>query len=81
MAIAKVKVELRASAEGGCGNILGCGAGDGDGGEDHRRVEIGGKDTVQGKIAGSVAGEDGISTEKSIDGARYDLCLKIAILV
>jgi len=70
MAIAKVEDEPRASVEVGCGNILGCGASDGDGGEDHRRVEIGGDDTVKGAIAGSVAGEYGFSAEKSIDGAR-----------
>lgn len=71
MAIAKVEDEPRASVEVGSGNILGCGASDG---EDHRPVEIGGKDTVQAAIAGSVAGEDGFSAEKSIDGARYELC-------
>uniref|UniRef100_A0A1J3HCL8 Protein TIFY n=1 Tax=Noccaea caerulescens TaxID=107243 RepID=A0A1J3HCL8_NOCCA len=67
MATATVEDEPRAPVEVGCGNILGCGATDG---EDHRRVEIGGNDTVQGAIAGSVAGEDGFSAEKSIDGAR-----------
>ncbi|CAH2072249.1 unnamed protein product [Thlaspi arvense] len=66
----QVEDEPRASVEGGCGNILGCGARDGDGGEEHRRVEIGGIGTVQGVIAGSVAGEGVFSAEKSIHEAR-----------
>lgn len=51
--MAKVEDEPRVSVQGGCG--------DGDGGEEHRRVEV--------------AGEGGFSVEKSIHEARYESCV------
>lgn len=72
MTMVKVEDESRALVEGKCGNILGCGVVDGDGGEEHLRVEIAGNGTLHGTIAGSVAGEGGFSAEKPIHEARYD---------
>ncbi|CAN6993418.1 unnamed protein product [Brassica oleracea var. botrytis] len=66
----KVEDEPRASVEGGCGNILGCGVVDGDGGEENHMVEIAGDATVNGTIDGSVAGGGGFSAEKPIHEAR-----------
>ncbi|KAF8087870.1 hypothetical protein N665_0564s0005 [Sinapis alba] len=66
----KVEDEPRASVEGGCGNTLGCGVVDGDGGEEHQRVEISGDAAEHGAIAGSVAGEDGFPDEKQVHEAR-----------
>lgn len=72
MTMVKVEDESRALVEGKCGNILGCGGVvDGDGGEEHLRVEIAGNGTLHGTIAGSVAGEGGFSAEKPIHEARY----------
>ncbi|KAJ0238710.1 Protein TIFY 3B [Hirschfeldia incana] len=61
MTMVKVEDESRAPVKGDCGNILRCAVVEGDGGEEHQRVEI----------AGSVAGEGGFLTEKPIhDEAR-----------
>lgn len=76
----KVEDEPRASVEGGCGNILGCGVVDGDGGEENHVVEIAGDATVNGTIDGSVAGEGGFSAEKPVHEARYELCLKLLLI-
>lgn len=76
LTMVKVEDEPRASVEGGCGNTLGCGVVDGDGGEEHQRVEISGDAAEHGAIAGSVAGEDGFPDEKQVHEARYELYLK-----
>ncbi|KAF3564598.1 hypothetical protein DY000_02018310 [Brassica cretica] len=67
MTMVKVEEEPRAPVEGGCSV----------GGEEHRRVEIGGNGTVHGSIAGSVAGE---GAEKPIHEARVVLlyrCIEV----
>lgn len=72
--------EPRAPVEGGCGNIVGRGVVDGDGGEENHVVEIAGDATVNGIIAGSVAGEGEFSAEKVAQEARYELCLQLLLI-
>lgn len=58
--------ELCVFVEGGCGNIVGCGVVDGDGGEENYVVEIVGDVIVNGIIVGFVVGEGEFLVEKVV---------------